>query len=96
MLLKNTGKTLPLTRRGTKKSGMKLLVAGRNANATSNMQGNYFGTAPYLISPCQGLAAYADVRCRSTTICGSTTPRPRKHRRFTNSMKARRCMIMIF
>ena len=42
-------------------------VAGRNANATSNMQGNYFGTAPFLISPCQGLAAYADVRCRSAT-----------------------------
>ena len=81
VLLKNNGKTLPLT----KKSGMKLLVkpctadihlhietktcaqvAGRNANATSNMQGNYFGTAPFLISPCQGLAAYADVRCRSS------------------------------
>ena len=33
---------------------MKLAVMGRNADATTNMQGNYFGTAPYLISPKQG------------------------------------------
>ena len=40
----------------------------RNANATGNMQGNYFGTAPYLISPCMGLAAYGAVGCCNETI----------------------------
>jgi beta-D-xylosidase 4 len=59
VLLKNLASTLPLK----KKPGMKLLVAGRNANATTNMQGNYFGTAPYLISPCEGLAQYGEVSC---------------------------------
>ena len=34
VLLKNAAKTLPLA----KKPGLKLLVAGRNANATTNMQ----------------------------------------------------------
>ena len=38
-------------------SGKKLAVVGRNANATTNMQGNYFGTAPFLITPCQGFNA---------------------------------------
>ena len=51
--------TLPLDAAATK----KILVVGRNANATSNMQGNYFGTAPYLVSPCAGIAKHADVQC---------------------------------
>lgn len=50
VLLKNDKSTLPL--KGGR--GTKLAVIGRNANATTNMQGNYFGTAPYLISPWMG------------------------------------------
>ena len=38
---------------------MRVAVMGRNANATANMLGNYFGTAPYLISPLEGLGHYA-------------------------------------
>lgn len=59
VLLKNTGKTLPLDPATVK----KVLVVGRNANATTNMQGNYFGTAPFLVSPCAGLAKKAGVTC---------------------------------
>ena len=57
VLLKNTNKTLPLER----KKAMSLAVMGRLANATTNMQGNYFGRAPYLISPVAGLQAYGTV-----------------------------------
>jgi hypothetical protein len=53
VLLKNTKNALPF-KNG---KGMKLAVIGRNANATNNMQGNYFGTAPYLVSPWMGLKA---------------------------------------
>ena len=38
-------------------AGKKVGVVGRNAKATTNMQGNYFGTAPFLISPCAGINA---------------------------------------
>jgi beta-glucosidase-like glycosyl hydrolase len=38
---------------------LKVAVIGRNANATDNMQGNYFGTAPYLVSPLAGISRYA-------------------------------------
>lgn len=55
VLLKNEGNTLPLPHR----NGMKLAVIGRNAQATRNMQGNYFGKAPFLVSPLEGLGAYA-------------------------------------
>jgi beta-D-xylosidase 4 len=44
-LLKNDG-TLPLS-----KSVRSIALIGPWANATTQMQGNYFGTAPYLISP---------------------------------------------
>ena len=44
-LLKNDG-TLPLS-----KSVKSVALIGPWANATTQMQGNYFGTAPYLISP---------------------------------------------
>ena len=40
---------------------MKVAVLGRNANATTNMQGNYFGTAPFLVSPREGIAKHAAV-----------------------------------
>ena len=62
VLLKNDAKTLPLKA----KAGMKIAVMGRNANATANMQGNYFGTAPYLISPCKGFEAFGSVTCVGT------------------------------
>ena len=62
VLLKNDAKTLPLK----PKAGMKIAVMGRNANATANMQGNYFGTAPYLISPCKGFEAFGSVTCVGT------------------------------
>lgn len=38
---------------------IKVAVLGRNANATTNMQGNYFGTAPYLISPLAGISKHS-------------------------------------
>ncbi|THH27589.1 hypothetical protein EUX98_g6608 [Antrodiella citrinella] len=47
VLLKNDG-TLPLA-----KSTKKIALVGPWANATSLLQGNYFGVAPYLISPLQ-------------------------------------------
>ncbi|KAK6464314.1 glycoside hydrolase superfamily [Scheffersomyces coipomensis] len=47
-LLKNDG-TLPFA-----KSVKKLALIGPWANATTQMQGNYAGVAPYLISPVQG------------------------------------------
>ena len=44
VLLKNDG-TLPLDPTGKP----TLAVIGRNANATDNMLGNYFGTPPFII-----------------------------------------------
>lgn len=55
MLLKNEGAgKLPWKATG------KIAVIGRNAQATTNMQGNYFGTAPYLISPADGIGKYVN------------------------------------
>jgi len=57
VLLKNDAKAagkLPW-----KASALKqVAVIGRNANATQNMQGNYFGTAPYLVTPKEGIAKF--------------------------------------
>eukprot|EP00045_Choanoeca_perplexa_P017763 m.265888 g.265888 ORF g.265888 m.265888 type:complete len:938 (+) comp17625_c0_seq69:4151-6964(+) len=50
VLLKNTKNTLPLDPSKVK----KVAVIGRNANASTTMQGNYQGTAPFLITPLQG------------------------------------------
>ena len=58
-LLKNQANTLPLAAKTRAGAGMRVAVMGRNANATANMLGNYFGTAPYLISPLEGLGHYA-------------------------------------
>eukprot|EP00656_Telonema_subtile_P019845 TRINITY_DN2104_c0_g1_i1.p1 TRINITY_DN2104_c0_g1~~TRINITY_DN2104_c0_g1_i1.p1 ORF type:complete len:437 (+),score=111.58 TRINITY_DN2104_c0_g1_i1:267-1577(+) len=57
VLLQNSKNTLPFT----PQKGLKIAVMGREAEATGNMQGNYFGTAPFLISPAMGLAAYGAV-----------------------------------
>ena len=43
VLLKNDGKTLPLS--VAEFAGKDIAVMGRNANATANMQGNYFVTS---------------------------------------------------
>ena len=70
VLLKNDDKTLPLTPQGAPgKRTTKLAVVGREALATGNMQGNYYGQAPYLISPAKGMEAYGDV----TSMDGSDT-----------------------
>ena len=58
-LLKNQANTLPLAAKTRAGAGIRVAVMGRNANATANMLGNYFGTAPYLISPLEGLGHYA-------------------------------------
>lgn len=69
VLLKNDG-TLPL-----KKSIKKLAIVGPWANATGQMQGNYQGTAPFLISPIEGaVSAGFDVNYQEgTTISGTDT-----------------------
>jgi beta-D-xylosidase 4 len=53
VLLKNKG-VLPL---GKSVNGKKIAVIGPWANATVQMQGNYYGTAPYLISPLMAFQA---------------------------------------
>lgn len=64
VLLKNDG-TLPL-----KKSLKKLAIIGPWANTTEGMQGNYYGTAPFLISPLMGaIAAGYDV----TFVAGTSS-----------------------
>ncbi|KAJ7772573.1 glycoside hydrolase family 3 protein [Mycena maculata] len=64
VLLKNDG-TLPL-----KKTLKKMALVGPWGNATVQMQGNYYGTPPYLISPLMGaIAAGYDV----TFVDGTTS-----------------------
>ena len=54
VLLKNEGGVLPLSAGAVK----SVALSGRNAAATANMQGNYYGTAPFLVSPIEGVGAY--------------------------------------
>jgi hypothetical protein len=56
VLLKNIGGTLPLS-----KTLGSVAVIGPNAQATNTMQGNYYGNAPYLISPVAGISGYVTV-----------------------------------
>lgn len=49
VLLKNVNDTLPLT--SDQLEGKKIAVLGDWADATTQMQGNYYGVAPYLHSP---------------------------------------------
>lgn len=49
VLLKNANKTLPLTLDQLR--GKKVAVLGDWAAATTQMQGNYYGVPPYLVSP---------------------------------------------
>jgi beta-D-xylosidase 4 len=48
VLLKNDG-LLPLPA-----NGRKVALIGPYVNATTDMQGNYFGTAPFIVTPFQG------------------------------------------
>ena len=69
VLLKNDG-TLPLSR-----SIKKLAVIGPMANATTQMQGNYQGIAPFLVSPFDGLsqAGFHAILSSGTTVSGNDT-----------------------
>ncbi|CEO59533.1 Putative Beta-xylosidase XylA [Penicillium brasilianum] len=68
VLLKNDG-TLPLS----KKTSSVALI-GPWANATTQLQGNYYGAAPYLISPLDALkASKMDVTYALGTNISSTT-----------------------
>lgn len=73
VLLKNTDGLLPLD----SKKVRKVAVIGPWANATSQMQGNYFGQAAYLVSPLTGLQRVfgADnvVYANGTDIAGNST-----------------------
>jgi len=69
ILLKNEGSALPLT------DDHSVAVIGPHAKATVAMQGNYYGKAPFLISPFDGIKSYAknvtfaegcNVECKST------------------------------
>jgi len=51
VLLVNKNKVLPLNAKTLK----NIALIGPNADATKTMQGNYYGTAPYLISPQMGI-----------------------------------------
>jgi len=51
VLIKNNG-TLPLAKSGV------VAVIGPNARATNTMQGNYYGNAPYLVSPLDAISKF--------------------------------------
>jgi hypothetical protein len=59
VLLKNEKAELPLAMAGRDGLQLSLAVLGPSANATHNMQGNYYGQAPYLVSALEGLSKYA-------------------------------------
>ncbi|PPQ77265.1 hypothetical protein CVT25_010847 [Psilocybe cyanescens] len=69
VMLKNDG-TLPF-----KKSIKKIAFIGPWANATTQMQGNYQGTAPFLVSPLQGAVneGFSATFTPGTTILGNVT-----------------------
>ncbi|KAF5388179.1 hypothetical protein D9615_000074 [Tricholomella constricta] len=69
VLLKNDG-ILPF-----KKTIKKLAVVGPWADATTLMQGNYFGVAPFIVSPFEGAidAGYEATFVPGTTVSGDST-----------------------
>jgi beta-D-xylosidase 4 len=58
VLLKNVNKALPLNI--DQLQGKKIALIGPTANATVLMQGNYHGTAPYLIDPVTGFKSVVE------------------------------------
>ena len=69
VLLQNDG-TLPFAR-----SVKKIAVVGPMANATTQMQGNYQGIAPFLVSPFDGLqnVGFQVTLSSGTTVTGNDT-----------------------
>jgi beta-glucosidase-like glycosyl hydrolase len=70
VLLKNENGELPLRKTA------RVAIIGPNANATKTMQGNYYGVAPFLISPMMGIQALGvrvtysqgcDIHCSNTS-----------------------------
>ena len=90
VLLKNDDSTLPITvaaggrhvlkaAKGAAKqvAAPSLAVIGPHGNASSALQSNYFGVAPYLVTPLQGVQGYAPsatyaAGC-SSVLCPNTT-----------------------
>jgi hypothetical protein len=58
VLLKNINNALPLNI--NQLQGKKIALIGPTANATVLMQGNYFGTAPYIIDPITGFKSIVE------------------------------------
>jgi len=75
VLLQNEQGTLPLDADVLCTNGKTVAVVGRNALATNNMLGNYFGTPPYLITPCDGVSAVVgtDALCNDGSDGGDAT-----------------------
>lgn len=67
VLLRNLNEVLPLNINHL--TNKKIALIGPTANATKPMQGNYFGVAPYLISPLMGFQLFVEGHCLN---CGST------------------------
>ena len=63
VLLKNINNALPLNI--NQLQGKKIALIGPTANATVLMQGNYFGTAPYLIDPVTGFKSVLESMIQS-------------------------------
>jgi len=61
VLLKNTNKALPLDINQLQNKQIALI--GPTANATVLMQGDYFGTAPFLIGPVTGFQNLTQGNC---------------------------------
>jgi len=69
VLLQNNGK-LPFSTSTTK----TIAVIGPNANNPSVLQGNYYGAAPYLITPLKGIGSYVTTSyAQGCTISGTDT-----------------------
>jgi len=69
-LLKNNNNNLPWSKNNVK----TIAVVGPNADNGATMQGNYYGNAPYLITPRQGLGAYGTVTyVKGCDIASSST-----------------------
>jgi beta-D-xylosidase 4 len=69
VLLKNDG-FLPVS-----PSGKTVAIIGPYTNATTDMQGNYFGTAPFIVTPFQGAmdAGFDKVMSATGTSISSTS-----------------------
>ncbi|BAE55977.1 unnamed protein product [Aspergillus oryzae RIB40] len=91
VLLKNDG-ILPLT--STSSSTKTIALIGPWANATTQMLGNYYGPAPYLISPLQ---AFQDSEYKITyTIGTNTTTDPDSTSQSTALTTAKEADLIIF